>query len=113
VYDDNRDAIASSRAASGTYFSGAHLADVRDMALIAAGIWADDSLETVDSYRPSIDESAILEMIEDHRVSMISYVLDDYDTLTASGFNAAGVQQTRQEIIDGMNAEFDGARDAI
>ena len=112
-YDQAREATADGRAAGGTYFSGAHLADVRNMAIQSADTWTFYALQIVDSYRPDIDEPAIADMIENHRDSLMGYVLADYDDFTSSGFNATAVQQVRAEIVDGMNAEFDALRLAI
>lgn len=117
-YDNRRANTESGRAANGTYFSGAHLTDIRDTAILAATEWTDAAYAIVDGYAQSyeLDGPAIADLVEDHRASMLAYILADYDDFTSHpnwANNQAAVQQTRQELIDGVNAEFDALQVAL
>lgn len=117
-YDDLRNDTKGSRAANGTYFSGAHLEDARDTAIFIASRWAEEAFAIVDGYAQSyeLDGPAIAGLVEDHRDSMLAYMLAEYDAFTShpnwSGSESA-VQQVRQQLIDGVNAEFDALQVAL
>lgn len=117
-YDDLRDNTKGVRAGNGTYFSGAHLEDARDTAIFVASRWAEEAFAIVDDYAQAgeLDGPAITNLVEDRRDSMLAYVLADYDEFTSHpnwAGSAAAVSQIRQEIIGGMNAEFDALHVAL
>lgn len=108
-YETRRNNAENARAGNGTFFAGSHLAEIRNMAILAASDWSNDALAIVDSYSDEGISPDVADLVEDYRDSLMGYVLADYDAFTVQYFSdqPAAVAQARQEMIDGMNAEFD------